>query len=128
MNYLCLAYYNEPTFNGLATPELDTLPDTWVKQCKSHGEALCNSGHLLLAGSLATPQSSASLRPRQGKASVSDGPFTETREQVGAFFVIEARDFNDALRIASRHPAARLDEQVGLGIEIRPIEFFMQKN
>jgi hypothetical protein len=57
---------------------------------------------------------------------VTDGPFTETKEQVGAFFLIEAQDLNEATRVASHHPAAHLGEQVGWGIEVRPIDYFMQ--
>ena len=52
---------------------------------------------------------------------VSDGPFVETKERVGGLFLIEARDLNDAIRVASLHPAAHLGEQLGWGIEIRPI-------
>ena len=57
---------------------------------------------------------------------MTDGPFAETKEQVGGFFIIEARDLNEAIRVASKHPAALLGEQVGWGIEVRPIEMFDQ--
>ncbi len=122
MKYLCLAYYDEEKFNVLSKEELDAL----VNKCKTHDEELHNSGNLMLVGSLASSNSSVSLRPRQGKTSVTDGPFAETKEQIGAFFIIDARDLNEATRVASKHPAALLGEQVGWGIEVRPIESFEQ--
>ena len=63
-----------------------------------------------------------SLRPRGGKVSVTDGPYAETREQLGSYFLIEARDLDEAIRVASKHPAAQLNEHLGWGVEIRPIE------
>ena len=66
------------------------------------------------------------MRPRKGKVSITDGPFTETKEQVGAFFIIEARDLDEAVRVASNHPAAHLGEQVGWGLEVRAIDMFEQ--
>jgi len=122
MKYLCLAYYDEKKFDALPKPELDAL----VSQCKSHDKALHDSGHLLLVASLAATLSSASIRPKGGEPSITDGPYAETKEQLGAFFIIEARDLNEAIRVASKHPAAHLGEHVGWGIEVRPIEFFEQ--
>jgi hypothetical protein len=59
-----------------------------------------------------------------GKTVLSDGPYAETREQVGGFFILEARDLNEAIQAASKHPAARVGENMGCAVEIRPIEFF----
>jgi hypothetical protein len=64
-----------------------------------------------------------SVRPAKGKPSVTDGPFAETKEQLGSFFLIEAKDMEEAVRIASMHPAARLGEQLGWGVEVRGIDF-----
>jgi hypothetical protein len=61
------------------------------------------------------------VRARDGKPVVTDGPFVETRDVVASFLLIEARDLNDAIRIASLHPAANLGEELGWGIEIRPL-------
>jgi hypothetical protein len=58
---------------------------------------------------------------------VTDGPFVETKEQVGGFFIIEARDLNEAIRVASKHPAANIGEQAGWAIEVRPIEMYESK-
>jgi hypothetical protein len=122
MKYLCLAYYDEKKFEALPKSEVDAL----VNQCKAHDQELHDSGHLILVGSLASTHSSTSLRPTHGEPSITDGPFAETKEQLGAFFIIVARDLNEAIRVASKHPAAHLGEHVGWGIELRPIEFFEQ--
>jgi hypothetical protein len=66
------------------------------------------------------------LRPRKGKVLVTDGSFTETNEQIGSFFIVEAQDLDEAVRVASNHPAAHLGEQVGWGLEVRPIDMFEQ--
>jgi len=122
MKYLCLAYYDEKKFTALPKTEIDAL----VAECKSHDQALHDSGQLIMVASLGATESSTSIRPRQGMPSVTDGPYAETKEQVGAFFIIDAKDLNDAIRIASKHPAANLGEHVGWGIEVRPIEFYQQ--
>ena len=122
MKYLCLAYYDEKKFDALPRREVEAL----VAQCPAHDAALRESGHLILHASLGAPGASTSLRPRAGKPAVTDGPFAETKEQVGGFFIIEARDLNEAILVASKHPAAQLGEHVGWGIEIRPIDYFDQ--
>src|SRR4030095_14490363 len=83
---------------------------------------LRRTGQLLEVGSLAATRDSVSLRPRGGKVSVTDGPYAETKEQLGSYFLIEARDRNEAIQVASKHPAARLNEHLGWGVEVRPIE------
>jgi hypothetical protein len=64
--------------------------------------------------------------PRNGRVSITGGPFVETEEQMGGFFIIEARDLNEAILATSKHPAAHLGEHVGWGIEVQPIEGFEQ--
>jgi hypothetical protein len=122
MKYLCLAYYDEKAFDALSKAELEAI----VSKCPPHDEALRKSGHLIMQASLGLARTS--VRPRNGQPSVTDGPFAETKEQVGGFFIIEARDLNEAIRVASKHPAAHLGEQVGWGIEVRPIEGFQQQS
>ena len=122
MKYLCLAYYDEQAFEALPQAELDAI----VSQCPRYDQDLRESGHLLLQASLGPSRSTMSVRPRQGRPAVTDGPFAETKELVGGFFVIEARDLNEAIRVASKHPAAHLGERVGWGIEVRPIESYEQ--
>ncbi len=122
MKYLCLAYYDEKRFEALPESELNEI----VSQCPPHDAELRNSGQLVVQASLGPARSSTSIRPRSSSPSVTDGPFAETKEQVGGFFIIEARDLNEAIRVASKHPAAHLGERLGWGIEVRPIEMFEQ--
>ena len=122
MKFLCLGYYDEKKFDALPKAEVDTL----VHSCRAHDEALHQSGHLIAVASLGPTRATKSVRPKQGNAWVTDGPFAETKEQIGAFFIIEARDLDEATEIASLHPAAHLGENVGWAIEVRPIDFFEQ--
>jgi hypothetical protein len=123
MRYLCLAYYNEKAFDALPRAEVNAL----VSQCPAYDEALRNSGHLVIQASLGSTRATTTVRPRNGKPLVTDGPFIETKEQVGGFFIIEARDLNEAIRVTSKHPAANIGEQVGWAIEVRPIEAYEPK-
>ena len=122
MKYLCLGYYDEEKFNALPNEELQTL----VKKCRSYDEALLKTGKVLLIGSLSMPQYGKSIRPGAGKPSLTDGPFTEAKEIIGAFFIVEAKNVNEAVEIASKHPAANLGANVGWGIDVRACEFFEQ--
>ena len=119
MKYLCLAYYDEEKFETLTEAEMAAIG----RDCRPLDEDLQRSGHLLEVGSLAATKDSVSLRPRNGKVTVTDGPYAETKEQLGSYFLIEARDMHEAVAVASQHPAALLNEHLGWGIEIRPIEF-----
>lgn len=120
MKYLCLAYYDEKKSDVLPAPELEAI----VSRCPAYDADLRASGHLVALGSLQSPRASVSVRPRHGSASVTDGPFAETKEQIGGVFIIEARDLNEAIRIASKHPAAHLGEEIGWGVEVRPMDAF----
>ena len=81
---------------------------------------------LVVSASLEGPQTTFALRPRSGKPQLTDGPYAEAKEMVGGFFIIEAADREEAVRVASLHPAAMLGESVGRGIEVYPIGFFEQ--
>jgi hypothetical protein len=122
MKYLVLAYYDEQAFHSLPADRIETI----VSQCPAHDTALRDSGHLRTIASLAGSSASVSVRPRGGKPVVTDGPFSETKEVIGSFFLIEADDMAAAIGIASKHPAAHLGEEVGWGLEIRPVEFFLE--
>jgi hypothetical protein len=118
MRFLCLAYYDERKFDQLSDAERAAIGP----ECRPHDEALRRSGRVREIGSLGPTSASVSLRPRDGKPVITDGPFAETKEQLGSYFLIEARDLDEAVQVASKHPAARLNAQLGWGIEVRPIE------
>ncbi len=80
-------------------------------------EALRKSGRLIITEALQSARTAATVRVRNDKVSVTDGPFAETKEQLGGFFLIDAGDLNEAIQVASRWPSARLGS-----IEVRPIE------
>jgi len=122
MKFLCLAYYDTEKFAALPPDALQAL----VSQCPAHDAALRASGALRLQASLGELDATRTLRPGSGKPSITDGPFAETKEQVGGFFIIEADDMDDALRIAAKHPAALIGGDVGWAVEVRPVEYFEQ--
>lgn len=115
MRFLLLAYGDRTKMETLSTAEFDAL----VARCRVHDEELRKTGRLLSVESLGWD--TAAVRPRGGKPVVTDGPFAESKEQVGSILVIEAADLEDAVRIASLHPAAHLGEDLGWWIEVRPI-------
>jgi len=123
MKYLCLCYHDQAKFDALSESDQEALG----RACRPHDEALRNSGRLILVGSLALPQSSRTLRPGSGKPSVTEGPYVATSEPVGAFFIIEARNMDEAVEVASKHPGAHVGQYLGGGIEVRPIDMLDQR-
>ena len=105
MKYLCLVYLDEK--------RLDELPD---EDCVAYDKAIRASGHCLASEALQSVQTATTVRLREGKASITDGPFAETKEQLAGFYMIEAADLDEAIRLASGIPPARVGS-----IEIRPI-------
>lgn len=117
MRYLCLGYYDPAAFDGLSEEERQAM----VEECAPHDAELRASGRLLSVASLEHGVH-VSLRPGESGSSVTDGPYAEAKELVGSFFIVEADDLDDAVRIASLHPAARVRPDLGFAIEVRPIE------
>jgi len=113
MKYLCLAYEEEDKLNALSPGEWDVLR----RETLDYVEALRQSGHLIVTHPLQSVRTAATVRVRQGGLAVTDGPFAETKETLGGFFLIEARDRQEAVELASRWPSARIGS-----IEVRPIE------
>ena len=116
MNYMLLAYGNEEKFNQLTQDEMTALVD----RCMAYDEELHATGKVVGGGSLSW--ASKSLRLKSGKLSITDGPYVDTKEVVGGVVIIEADDFDEAVRLASLHPAARMGEELGWAIELRPME------
>ena len=105
MKYLCLVY--------LEHEKLHAVPD---KECKAYSDGLRESSVLVAAEALQPIGTAATVRLRNGRLSVTDGPFAETKEQLAGFYLIEARDLNDAIQVAAKIPPAREGS-----IEIRPV-------
>jgi hypothetical protein len=113
VKYLCLVYIEEKKLDALSKSELDGLID----ESLDYDEVLRKSGHYIASDALQSVQTATTIRIRHGKAFTTDGPFAETKEQLGGFILIEARDLNDAIRVASKIPAARFGS-----IEVRPVK------
>ena len=112
MRYLCLVYVEERALNAMSQEELDGLR----AEALDYNDALRRSGHYVVSNALQPVQTATTIRSRDGRISTTDGPFAETKEQLGGFMLIEARDLNDAIRVASRIPPGRLG-----CVEVRPI-------
>jgi hypothetical protein len=123
MKFLVLAYYHEKTFEKTSPEEMKAI----VAKCEPLDKALEATGKMEMVASLAATKDTVSVRPRNGKPWVTDGPYVETKEQLGSFFLLEAKDMQEAIRLASMHPAANLNEHMGWGLEIRPVEFCRAK-
>jgi hypothetical protein len=121
MKYLGLAYYSPEKFAAMAPDAVDAL----VSQCPALDEKMRATGKVLVAASLGEPDKWKTLRPSAGKAEVSDGPYTESKELVGGLFVIEAESHDEAERLASMHPAATLGEDGGWAVQLIPIDFYL---
>jgi hypothetical protein len=112
MKYLCLVYFEET--------EMAKWSETQGLQCieesGAYDQAMRDAGHLLSSHALQSVTMATTLRVRNGKLSTTDGPFAETKEQLGGYLLIEARDLNEAIRIAAGVPMARTGS-----IEVRPV-------
>jgi len=115
MKYLCLVYHDEKQLDALPAREYDAL----VGDTLAYDEELRQSGHYVASNALEYVQTATTVRVRSGKVSITDGPFAETKERLGGFILIEARDLNEAIRVASGMPPGRLGS-----IEVRPIKEF----
>jgi hypothetical protein len=113
MRYLCLAYEEESALDALSRDEWDALRGETL----AYVQTLRDTGHLLVTHALQSVHTAVTVRVRNDRLSATDGPFAETKETLGGFFLIEAADLNEAVRLAARWPSARLGS-----IEVRPIE------
>ena len=110
--YLCLVYHEDARLEALSERELDAI----VGECVDWVDDLERSGRHIYSAGLESIRSATTLRSRNGKVSTTDGPFAETKEYLGGFTLIRARDLNEAIAIASTLPAARIAT-----IEVRPV-------
>lgn len=109
MKYLCLVYSDEEKLHSLPESPADA-------ECMAYAETLDRSGHLIAGQALESVQTATTVRVRNGKVAVTDGPFAETKEQLAGFYLVDARDLDEAIQIASRIPPARVGS-----IEVRPV-------
>lgn len=120
MKYLGLAYFTPEKFAAMAPDDVKAL----VSQCPPLDEQMRATGKVRVSASLGDLEHWRTLRPRGGKTHVSDGPYTEAKEVVGGLFIIEADTQEEALRIASMHPAATLGEEGGWAVELIPMNLY----
>jgi hypothetical protein len=112
MQYLLLIYGNEKAFGTMSQAEQDKL----MKEYTDFTQSIAKSGHLRGGNELDMTKTAKTVRVRDGKELVTDGPFAETKEQLGGYYLVEAKDVNEALKIGARIPSARWGS-----IEARPI-------
>jgi hypothetical protein len=115
MKYLCLIYDSEARWSTMSKTDGEKL----MKEYFAFTDDIRKSGHMIAGDSLMPTTTATTLRIRNGKLGTTDGPFAETKEQLGGYYLIEAKDLNDAIQVASRIPGARTGS-----IEVRPIEVF----
>lgn len=111
MKYVALVYYQENVINSMTEQEWHDLN----QECIGSVEKLTEAGHFLGGQPLQMVETATTVRVRDGEVVLSDGPFAETKEQLAGFYLLEARDLNEALQLASHIPPARLGS-----IEVRP--------
>ena len=112
MKYLCLIYAAESSWQNLTPAESEKI----IGEYMAFTEAAKKAGQYLGANRLHPVATATTVRVRDGKLSTTDGPFAETKEQLGGYYLVEARDLNDAIQVAGKIPSARIGS-----IEVRPI-------
>ena len=115
MKYLCLIYDEEAKLNEMSPAD----GEAFMGEYFAFTDGIRQSGHYVAGEALQPVASATTVRVRNGKVSTTDGPFAETKEQLGGFYLIEARDLNDAIQVAAKIPSARIGS-----IEVRPVVDF----
>ena len=113
MKFMFLIYHDEKTLDTLPDGEMQRLVDAAL----GYTDELRQSGHFIVSNALQRGRTARTIRVRGGKVTTTDGPFAETKEQLGGFFLIEAKDIDEACEVASRFPPARIGT-----IEVRPVQ------
>jgi hypothetical protein len=114
MQYLLMCYFDEQKWSAIPEAERDTVMEQYGKFVKD----IVHSGHFRAGAKLAESSASTTVREKNGKSAITDGPFAETKEQLGGYHLIECKDLDEAIAIARRIPTLR----VGGTIEVRPVE------
>ena len=113
MKYLCMVIIDEKKLEALSQADSQALDD----ESLAHDQTLRDKGHLVAAQALESVRTAVTVRMQKGKPFITDGPFAETREQIGGFILVDAKDMKEAIQIASKIPVLRL-----AAIEVRPIK------
>jgi hypothetical protein len=111
MKYVCLGYIEESEWDHLSETDRHAMMD----ECFAYDDVLRENGHFAGGEALDSPRNAVTLRWRDGKASITDGPYAETKEQLGGILILEARDLNHAIQLMSKHPGVKAGP-----FEIRP--------
>ncbi|MCG3154735.1 MAG: hypothetical protein DKINENOH_01329 [bacterium] len=111
MKYICLGYMEQKKWDTMSEGERNAFMD----ECLTYDDELRRNGHFAGGEALQSAQNAITLRWRNGKVAVTDGPFAETKEQLGGILVLEARDLNHAIQLMSKHPGVKAGP-----FEIRP--------
>jgi hypothetical protein len=115
MQYLCLIYDDEQQWGKLPPAESAKI----MGEFHAYTESIRKSGHYLGGNALQPTHTATTVRVRQGKVGTTDGPYAETKEQLGGYYLLKARDLNEAIQLAARIPGARLGS-----VEVRPVMEF----
>lgn len=120
MKFQCLGYFDQQKMDALPKAQLDAI----MNECQPHLDELYKSGRVLMDGSVA--QEMKRLKRIEGKVQVNDRPIIDVHKMLGSMFVIEAKDMDEAMQVASLHPAVQVSsgEQLGWELEIRPIDVY----
>ena len=111
MKYVCLGYIEPGKFENMSEKERNAMVD----ECFTYDDFLRKNGHFAGGEGLQGPNTAVTLRWNQGKVAVTDGPYAETKEQIGGILILEARDLNHAIELMSKHPGVKAGP-----FEIRP--------
>ena len=111
MKYICLGYIEEKKWETMSDSERNAMLD----ECFAYDDLLRKNGHFAGAEALQSPRNAITLRSQNSKVSITDGPYAETKEQLGGTLVLEATDLNHAIQLMSRHPGVKAGP-----FEIRP--------
>lgn len=119
MKYVALVYYDESQMKSLTQAEWDSLN----RECMDCGESLRSRDYMIGGEALLSTQTATTLRVRNSKIDITDGPFAETKEQLAGFYLLDVRDLNEAIQVASKIPPARYGS-----VEIRPVRELQAEN
>ena len=111
MKYICLGYIEPKVWENMTESERNAFVD----ECMAYDDILRAGGHFIGGEALDSPENATTLRWKNGKAAITDGPYAETKEQLGGILLLEARDLNHAIQLMSKHPGVKAGP-----FEIRP--------